>query len=56
MASEEMIFLNIVSQIYPFGCHGNLSNSAVWAKIHMFGRGLLEEHLCKTFVKVSAVR
>ena len=25
-------------------------------KIHMFGRGLLKEHLCKTFVKISAMR
>ena len=25
-------------------------------KIHMFGRGLLKEHFCKTFVKISAVR
>ena len=24
-------------------------------KIHMVGRGLLEEHFCKTFVKISAV-
>ena len=25
-------------------------------KIHMFGRGLLKEHFCKTFVKISTVR
>ena len=25
-------------------------------KIHMIGRGLLKEHFCKTFVKISAVR
>ena len=25
-------------------------------KIHMFGRGLLKEHFCKIFVKISAVR
>ena len=25
-------------------------------KIRMFGRGLLKEHVCKTFVKISAVR
>ena len=24
-------------------------------KIHMVGRGLLQEHFCKTFVKISAV-
>ena len=25
-------FLTFFSQIYPFGCHGNQSNSAVWTK------------------------
>ena len=25
-------------------------------KINMFGRGLLKEHSCKTFVKISAAR
>ena len=25
-------------------------------KIHIFGSGLLKEHFCKTFVKLSAVR
>ena len=55
MASEEMIFL------YFFG------NLSFWLplqpikfsgldKIHMLGRGLLKEHFCKTFVKISAVR
>ena len=24
-------------------------------KIHMVGRGVLQEHFCKTFVKISAV-
>ena len=24
-------------------------------KIHMVGRGLLQEHFCKTFIKISAV-
>ena len=27
------LFFNIFSQIYPFGCHGNQSNSAVWTKV-----------------------
>ena len=31
MASEEMIFEYLL-QIYPFGCHGNQSNSEVWTK------------------------
>ena len=26
------LFLNIFSKIYPFGCHGNQSNSVVWTK------------------------
>ena len=25
-------------------------------KIHMLGRGLLKNHLCKTFVKISAMK
>ena len=25
-------FFNIFSRIYPFGCHGNQPNSAVWTK------------------------
>ena len=41
-----------------FNCPGSQSNSGVWTldKIHMFGRGLLKEQVCKTFVKISAVR
>ena len=27
-----------------------------YAQIHIFGRGLLKEQYCKTFVKISAVR
>ena len=54
MASEEMIFE------YLFA---NLSFRLPWQpikfrgldKIHMFGRGLLKEHLCKMFVKTSAI-
>ena len=52
-----MIFFNIFSRIYPSGCHGNQSNSASGLdKIHMFGRGLLNESLCKTLVIISAER
>ena len=55
MASEEMIFE------YFFA---NLAFLLPWKpitfsgldKIHMVGRGLLKEHFCKKFVKVSAVR
>ena len=55
MVSEEMIFE------YFFA---NLAFLLPWQpikfsgldKIHMVGRGLLNEHFCKTFVKISAVR
>ena len=55
MASEEMIFE------YFFA---NLSLGLPWQpikfrgldKIQMFGRRLLKEHLCKTFVKRAAMR
>ena len=55
MASEEIIFE------YFFA---NLSFQLPWQpikfsgldKIHMFGGGLLKEHFCKTFVKISEVR
>ena len=55
MASEEMFFE------YLFA---NLAIRLPWQpikfsgldKIHIFGRGLLKEHFCKTFVKISAVR
>ena len=54
MASEEMI-------LYIFE---NLAFLLSWQpikfsgldKIHIFGRGLLKEHFCKTFVKISAER
>ena len=55
MGSEEMIFE------YVFA---NLAFLLLWQpakfsglnKIHMFGRGLLKEHFCKSFVKISTVR
>ena len=53
MASEEKIFFFL--KIYPFGCYGTQSNSAIWTK-SMFGTELHKEHFCKTFVKISAVR
>ena len=54
-ASEEMVF--------KF-CFANLSFRLPWQpikfrdldKFHMLGRGLLKEHLYKSFVKVSAMR
>ena len=54
MASEEKMFE------YFFA---NLAFRLPWQpikfrdldKIHMVGRGLLKEHFCKTFVKISAM-
>ena len=55
MVSEEMIFENLFA---------NLAFLLPWQpikfsgldKYHIFGRGLLKEHFCKTFDKISAVR
>ena len=55
MASEE-----IISEYF----FANLSFQLPWQpikfigldKIYMFGRGILKEHFCKTFVKISAMR
>ena len=53
MASEEMIFehfsANLAFWLPPIKFSGLI-------KIHIFGRGLLKEHFCKIFVKISAVR
>ena len=38
----------IFSQIYPFGCHGNQSNSAVWTKFIC----LIEDYSRKIFEKI----
>ena len=44
-------FFNIFSQIYPFGCHGNQSNSAVWTKfvclVEDYPRNISEKLLSK---------
>ena len=54
VASEEMLFENLFANSC---CHGNQSNLAVWTIfIYIYGRGLLKEHFCKTFVKISAGR
>ena len=42
-------FLNIFFENLAFGCHGNQSKISDLDKIHMTGRGLLQEHYCKTF-------
>ena len=51
MASEEMIFLFFLCVNLSFW----LPFSGL-DKIHKFGKGILKEHFCKTFVKISAVR
>ena len=49
MASEEMLFCFCFT-IYFANLAFWLSNSEVYKK-DTFGRGLLKEHVCKTFVK-----
>ena len=51
MASEEKIFEYLFHKIYILVAEFN-----GLYKIHMVGRGLLKEHFCKFFVKISAVR
>ena len=48
MIFDFLIFL----QMYP----SRWIKFRVLDKIDMFGWGLLKEHLCKTFVKISAMR
>ena len=56
MASEEMIFGYFVSDLefrfpwQPIKFRGLDKND-----MHMLGRGLLKEHFCKMFVRISAV-
>ena len=45
-ASEELVFFNIFSKIYPLCCHGNQSRISE-IKIHMNRRELLKKHFCK---------
>ena len=49
-------FSNMFSRIYPFGLPWQPIKFSGLDKIHMFGSGLLKEHLCKFFVKISAMR
>ena len=55
MASGEMIFDFIFANL-SFGLPWQLIKFSGLDKIHMFGRGLLKEHFCQTFVRISAVR
>ena len=54
-ASEEMIFEYFFANL-AFWLPWQLIKFSGLNKIHMFGRGLLKEHFCKTFVKISTVR
>ena len=54
MASEKR-FLNIYFENLAFQLPWTPIKISNLDKIHMVGRGLLQEHFCKTFVKISAV-
>ena len=55
MASEKKYFLNIFFENLAFRLPRQPIEISDFDKIHMVGRGLLQEHFCKTFVKISAV-
>ena len=54
MASEEMIFEYLFANL-AFRLPWQPIKFSDLNKVHMFGRGLLKEHFCKTFVKISTV-
>ena len=55
MAPEEMIFEYFFANL-SFRLPWQPINSSGLDKIRMFDKGLLKEHSCKTFAKISAVR
>ena len=55
MASEEKIFKYFLANLAFWLPWQPIKYSGL-DKIHMAGGGLLKEHLCKTFVKISAVK
>ena len=55
MASVEIIFEYILANL-PLQLPWQPIKFSSLDKIYVFGRGLLKEHFCKTFVKISAVR
>ena len=55
MASEEMISENLFANLAFLLPWQPIKFSGL-EQIHIFGRGLLKEHFCKDFVKISAVR
>ena len=55
MASEKKIFEYFFQKFSLSVAMANQSKSAIWTKIHMVGKGLLQKHFCQTFFKTSAV-
>ena len=55
MDSEEMISENLFANLAFLLPWQKIKFSSL-DKIHMIDRGLLKDHFCKTFVKISAVR
>ena len=63
MASEKKIFECLFFCLFVFFFFQNLAFRLPWPpikisnldKIHMVGRGLLQKHFSKTFVKIAAV-
>ena len=56
MASGEMIFFIFFFANITFQLPWQLIKFNSLDKIHMLHTGLLKEHFCKTFVKISTVR
>ena len=55
MASEKKIFEFFFSENLAFRLPWQPIKISDFEKIHMVGRGLFQEHFCKTFVKISTV-
>ena len=55
MTSEKKIFEYFFFENLAFQLGWQPIKISDFDKIHMVGRGLLQEHFCKTFVKISAV-
>ena len=55
MASEKKIFEYFIFENLAFRLPWQSIKISDFDKIHMVGRGLLQEHFCKTFVKISTV-
>ena len=55
MASEKKIFEHFFFRKFSLSIAMATNQNQYFWQIHMVGRGLLQEHFCKTFVKISAV-